>query len=397
MHGTTYRINLSDYTGHVVKIGFYGESSVSNADNWFHFGNISLVNVDATTYVDTICEGYSFSKNGFDVPYDQLHVGLNAVSRYEVNPDSTISLTVQQIIVMAASVTEIPVTLCEGEHYNGYGFDFTASVSQNIRRRVEGGNIFGCDSTVILKVTVNPVVHAEEHIGVNADSYTYKGKTYYQSTVISDTASAVTGCDSITTIYLTFCDRTVYRYHNAFCAGSSYSDEFFENLTAPGEYSGTRTDMIGCVSSAELTLHQLASGQNYVDSVHVSNLPYVLGNDTLCPETDQPGFVYHGSKDFGCGMVNVTIYVYDKVALNNVAASTLQIAPNPVRIGEDIKILTAVDISSDYSCRVFDAVGKLVYETDEPSTIIPGLPVAGAYTVRISSGTTIYQGKLIVK
>ena len=129
----------------------------------------------------------------------------------------------------------------------------------------------------------------------------------------------------------------------------------------------------------------------------MKDLPYVLGNDTLCSETDQAGFVYHGSGDFGCGMINVTIYVYEETDIRNIGASQLQIAPNPVAVGEDIRILTNVAVSSDYSCRVFDAVGKLVYETDEPASFIPGLHVAGAYTVRISSGSTLYQAKLIVK
>ena len=394
--GSTYRINLSDYAGHVIKIGFYGESTVANADNYFHFGNIRLETVETTTYTDTICEGYSYSGYGFTVAYDELHVGLNAFSRYEETADG-MSLTILQLMVNPTSVFEIPVTLCEGEHYNDYGFDVTATVSQNVRKRIDGGNQFGCDSTAILKITVIPAARAELHVGCNEDSYTWNGKTYYQSTIVSDTTTAASGCDSITTLYLTFCENETYNYHNAFCAGSSYSDDFFENLTAPGQYSGTITDEMGCETYANLTLHQLAAGQNYEDSVHVSNLPYVLGGDTLCPETDQPGFVYHGSYDFGCGMVNVTIYVYDKTALNNVSAGMLTVAPNPVRIGEDIKILTAVDLSSDYSCRVFDAVGKLVYETDEPSTVIPGLPTAGAYTVRIAAGNKVYQAKLIVK
>jgi hypothetical protein len=396
--GTRYYINMSDYAGSNVKIGFYGESSVTNADNNFHFGNIRLETVETTTYVDTICEGYSFNKNGFFVSYDDLQVGLNVVSRYEMNVDSTMNLTLQQIWVMAASVYEIPVELCEGEHYNGYGFDVTVTQSESIRKRIDGGNQFGCDSTAILQITMLPTIRTELIVGCNEESYTWHGKTYYQSTIVDDTTSSVvTGCDSITTLHLTFCAGEHYRYHNAFCQGGSYSDEFFENLTAPGEYKGSRTDMIGCVTNAELTLHQLAPGQNYVDSVHVSKLPYVLGNDTLCPETDQPGYVYHGSADFGCGLVNVTIYVYDKVALDNIAAGTLQVAPNPVRIGEDIRILTSIGFTSDYSCRVFDAVGKLVYESFEPATTIPGLPVAGAYTIRISAGNTIYQGKLIVK
>ena len=397
MVGKTYRVNLSEFAGHVVKVGFYGESTAANADNYFHFGNVRIDPVEATNYVDTLCEGYSFNDHGFNISYEDLHVGLNSFSRYEMNADGTMSLTIQQILVNAASVNEIPVTLCEGEHYNDYGFDVTATVSQNVRKRIDNGNQFGCDSTVILKITVIPTARAEVHVGCNEDSYTWNGKTYYQSTIVSDTTTAASGCDSITTLYLTMCENTTYSYYNAFCEGSSYSDDFFENLTAAGQYNTTVVDDLGCETYAKITLRALKSGQDYVDSVHVSNLPYVLGNDTLCPETDQAGFVYHGSKDFGCGMVNVTIYVYDKVALNNIAAGTLQVAPNPVRIGEDIKILTSVDLSSDYSCRVFDAVGKLVYETDEPATTIPGLPTAGAYTVRISSGTAVYQAKLIVK
>ncbi|MBR4546988.1 MAG: choice-of-anchor J domain-containing protein, partial [Paludibacteraceae bacterium] len=396
-HGKSYKINMTDYAGKVVQIGFYGESSVTNAVNYFKVGKIRVGTMVTVNYLDTICEGNSFNKNGFSIPYEDLPVGLNTFSRFET-VDTTLQLLLQQVLVSQASFSEISVTLCEGEHFNDYGFDFTVTESGTQIRRLDNGNRFGCDSTVTLQVTMNPILRTELIVGCNEESYTWHGKTYYQSTIVDDTTSSVvTGCDSITTLHLTFCAGEHYRYHNAFCQGGSYSDEFFENLTAPGEYKGSRTDMIGCVTNAELTLHQLAPGQNYVDSVHVSKLPYVLGNDTLCPETDQPGYVYHGSADFGCGLVNVTIYVYDKVALDNIAAGTLQVAPNPVRIGEDIRILTSIGFTSDYSCRVFDAVGKLVYESFEPATTIPGLPVAGAYTIRISAGNTTYQGKLIVK
>ncbi len=398
--GRTYNINMTNYAGHTVKIGFYGESTTANADNNFHFGNISLVAIEPDNlYVDSICEGYGFNEHGFSILYEDLHVGLNATSRYEMKADSTMSLTIQQIWVNPAARNEIPVTLCEGEHYNGYGFDVNVTKSETIRHRIDGGSQFGCDSMVVLQITMLPTVREELHVGCNDDSYTWHGKTYYQSTIVSDTTSSVvTGCDSITTLYLTMCDGKKYNYYGAVCTGSSYSDEFFSGLTTAGEYDVVVTSDIGCVTSAHLTLRQLTSGEAYIDSVLVADLPYVLGNDTLCPETDQAGYVYHGSKDFGCGMVNVTIYVVEtKDALGNINASELSIAPNPVRIGEDIRILTAVDMSADYSCRIYDAVGKLVYTSDVPSQTIPGLPVAGAYTVRISSGSALYQGKLIVK
>ena len=38
----TYAINLNRYAGKVIQLGFYVESTVSNADNYLHLGNISL-------------------------------------------------------------------------------------------------------------------------------------------------------------------------------------------------------------------------------------------------------------------------------------------------------------------------------------------------------------------
>ena len=394
----TYRINMSDYAGQSVCLGFYGESTVSNADNWFHFGNIRLETVETIHYVDTICYGYSFNKNGFRFDYDELEIGLNTFSRYEQNATGEMQITIQQILVNAAADNDIYVDLCQDEHYNGYGFDFTADQSRTYRHRVRSGSVFGCDSTVYLHVNVQPVLRGEEHVGTNDDSYTWNGRTFYQSTVAFDTTSSViTGCDSITTLYLTFCGQGEYNYHAAFCAGSSYTDEFFQNLTAPGEYDNTITDEIGCVTSAHVILHQIAPGAEFVDTVLVKDLPYVLNNDTLCPVTDKAGFVYHGIKNFGCGMVNVTIVVSDGSALSNIKGGSLAVAPNPVSVGEEVQILTALDFGNDYECRVYDAVGKLVYQSKARTNTLPGMPSAGAYTIRITSGNAIYQAKLIVK
>lgn len=398
LQGVTYRINMTDYAGQSVRLGFYGESTLSNADNWFHFGNIRLETVETINYVDTLCEGYSFHKHGFNVDYTELQPGLNTYSRYDTGAGGQLSITVQQILVNTSSENNIYVDICEGEHYNGYGFDFTATVSQTYRHRMSSGNIFGCDSTVYLHANVLKPVHAELHVGCNEDSYTWNGKTYYQSTIAHDTTSSlITGCDSITILYLTFCDKSEYSYHGVFCEGGAYSDKFFKDLTAPGEYRITVEDEVGCETNAHVILHSIPVGSGFVDTVLVKDLPYVLGNDTLCPITDRDGFVYHGLKDFGCGTVNVTIYVVDGSGLHNISVDQLQVAPNPVRIGEDIRILTSVDLTKDYTCRVFNTVGQLVYETSTPSTIIPGLSVAGAYTIRITSGYAVYTAKLIVK
>lgn len=46
-HGKLYQINMSAFAGQVVKIGFYGESTEDNADNYFHFGKINLHKAEA--------------------------------------------------------------------------------------------------------------------------------------------------------------------------------------------------------------------------------------------------------------------------------------------------------------------------------------------------------------
>ena len=397
--GGEYTINMSDYAGHVVKIGFYGESTTSNADNDFHFGKINLHKVPSITYTDTVCSGELFVGNGFTISADDMHVGLNAFSRYEQGTSGEMELTIQQVYMLPPANDTIRVELCEGEHYNDYGFDFTVTKSEVIRQRFLGGSIFGCDSMVYLYVTMLPTVYGEEYAGITeGESYTWHGKTFYQSTIATDTtSSAVTGCDSITTLYLTLCPLVEKNYHAAFCRGTVYEDEFFSGLTDAGIFETVKETEQGCQAHARIILRELAPGQDYVDSVEVKDLPYVFEDDTILLVTDQPGTRYHRQKDFGCGTVNVDVHVINRSALDNVAAANLRIAPNPVAVGQDITILTDLVATSDYSCRVFDAVGKLVYETDMPSKTIPGLPTAGLYTVRISSGNTLYQGKLIVK
>ena len=99
-----------------------------------------------------------------------------------------------------------------------------------------------------------------------------------------------------------------------------------------------------------------------------------------------------------CGQVTLYIHVTDKQqAVDNLKVLQLSVAPNPASVGEPIEILSQVSMAPDFSLMVFDAIGQLVYATDEPSLTIPGLPVAGYYTVRLTSDGQSFQAKLLVK
>ena len=397
--GKSYNINLSNYAGHVIKIGFYGESTQSNADNYFHFGNINIHLENAVTYVDSVCNGMGFEGNGFTISYDQLHEGLNAFSTYEVDSLGNSLLTIQQVYMFPLISQDLYVDLCEGEHYTGYNFDVVATTSQVIRQRFTGGSSFGCDSTVYLHLNVLPTVYDTVRASFpEGESYTWNGVTYYQSNIVRDTTSSLlTGCDSVTTLYLTKCPISEVAYHSAFCAGQSYSDQYFKNLTKAGKYDTIYVNELGCETKATIYLKELKPGEAYVDSVREEDLPYWFNGEEILSVTDKAGVEYHDAYDFGCGRVLITVYVVGGSGIDHVGAVNLQVAPNPVRVGEDIRILTDMNLTGDYSCQVYDAVGRLVYRSFEPAETIPGLPVAGMYSVRITCGTTTYQTKLLVR
>ena len=210
--GQTMLVNLSEYVGQSVRIAFYGESTESNADNDFHFGNIAITYTAGKTYSAEICDGDDYvgtePGNTFSIASDKYHVGENVFSKYVFAPkgsgmqDSILTL---RLTVHATHTYEDSVSLCEGEAFadsvHGAYFNFTAQMGMTDRVAFVQ-NQYGCEDVVKLKVTVNPkqTVHIYDSIA-QGDNYQWHGRVYMSATVAQfDTVSAVTGCDS--TVYL---------------------------------------------------------------------------------------------------------------------------------------------------------------------------------------------------
>lgn len=210
--GQSQMISLTPYIGKSIRIAFYGESTASNADNDFHFGNIAITYAVGKTFTAEICDGSDYvgtePGNTFSVTADEYRVGKNVYDKYIFAPkgsglqDSILAL---HLTVHGIQTYEDSVTLCEGEAYadsvRGAYFNFTAQVGMSDRVAFVQ-NQYGCEDVVKLKVTVNP--KQEEHIYdsiAQGDNYVWHGKTYMSATVDRfDTVSVVTGCDS--TVYL---------------------------------------------------------------------------------------------------------------------------------------------------------------------------------------------------
>ena len=312
-NAATFNVDLGAYVGQSVRVAFYGESSLGNADNYFHFGNIVINRSILTDYEGVVCDGNDYVGadygNTFLITPDQYQLGENVFSKYipAANgsglPDSVMTLTLE---VMGIETYEDSVVLCDGEHFSetihGGRFEFDAFVGmQDQVRFVESE--FGCENVVKLKIMVNPklVEHVYDSVA-QGDEYIWHGQGYISATTAQfDTVSLVTGCDS--TVYL------------------------------------------------HLTVYQK--------------------EDTV-PHEDIPG----------------------------VYAQSLIIAPNPVHVGEPIRILNAfvAEQLAEARIEIISSTGALVYVQHgaEAPLSLPGIPVSGVYTVRIIVGKEIYISSLLI-
>ena len=210
----TFNLDLSEYVGQSVRVAFYGESTVSNADNYLHFGNI-VINYSVTElYQDTVCAGSDYvgaeHGNTFYVLPKNYEAGrLNTYEKYvpAANgsglPDSILTL---ELNVIAMETFEDSVVLCEGEHVSmlvhGVNFEFDARLGMKDQVRYVQ-NEFGCENIVKLRIlAVNPKLETHVYDSVaQGEEYEWHGQKYISATDVPfDTVSLITGCDS--TVYL---------------------------------------------------------------------------------------------------------------------------------------------------------------------------------------------------
>lgn len=457
--GASYHLDLTAFAGRTIKIGFYGESTEGNADNWFHFGNIVLDRIDAVHYSGHICYGSDYDGanygNNFLIEYPNYHAGYNYIGRYTAATGSTPEkMEILDLVVDSIAAHEYTITLCDGERYVDENFTIeSASTSTPAVMRRRMPSALGCDSFINMYVTVMQpqVVTLRESI-CSGDYREWKGRHIYTAGVYADTTqSVVSGCDSITNLIITVvdgireerfvtlcagesrtiagqtvtqtgtyretisgigtaCDTMVTWYVTALpelktrvnvvtCYGHAYSDDAFHSLIDAGDYSATIASVDGCDSIISLHLVVANADGNAEDYVRREDLPYIVNGQTLLSASTQEG-TYEGDLVVDCGTVHLTIHVGQGQGLNNLAAEQLRIAPNPVAVGQPIQILTDF---TDYQLRnmrveVYSAAGSLVYRSgDNVSRTIPGLSTGGMHLVRVTTADKVFVAPVIVQ
>ena len=261
-------ISLAKYKGKGIKVAFYSESMKLNAYNEIHIGDVHINYVNYVEDAETSCqfEDLVSTVGGFYLDGDKYTAGTYELKKVDLaslndlrdNPNHGL---VDTLYTFTATFTEAPQviiekTICEGEVAGAeWGFE-DKSVTGVYRRKCESA-VTGCDSITTLNLTVIPRLYTEEEVAIcTGTSYEFNGKFYNETGVYTDTLSSLlTGCDSITTLILTVNPPLTYEYNAYSCIGTTYYfTDKYPALTLSGKYVDTLQTAEGCDSIVTLNL-----------------------------------------------------------------------------------------------------------------------------------------------
>lgn len=210
----TVYVDLSDYAGKNVKLGFYhtmsngGESYISYPS--IRIADIRLNCAQTISISDDVCQGHNYVGNGFVIPQKSLPTPnmSKTFSRLALSTTSDCDSVIELTLTTLPSVVDtVYQTICEGESYSFGGQELTQSTPEGKFATYTYPSSIGCDSTVYLQLTVNPrkrtqlpdvtIKHGESYS--DADGH-FVGIT--EQGIYRDTLVSAQGCDSIVELRL---------------------------------------------------------------------------------------------------------------------------------------------------------------------------------------------------
>lgn len=236
------------------------------------FTTLTVLEPSEFEQVFTICDGSSVTvgSNVYNVSgvYTDIFTAANGC-------DSTVTTT---LFVESVLTSNQSVTICEGDAYNFNGTDYTTTGTYTADLTAVGG----CDSIATLFLTVNPIVNGSVNATIcSGQSFTFGSQTLNSTGTYSQTISAANGCDSIVTLYLTVNPPLIGSESVSICQGNSYTFGS-QTLISSGTYTESFTTATGCDSLVTLYLNvnpplagssaaTICSGQTYIFGSQILN------------------------------------------------------------------------------------------------------------------------------
>ena len=452
----TYQVDLSEYSGKVIRLAFYSECR-SSVTSQLHLNNVRINSIVTKEVKSTICETEDYRYEDFERRSSELNIGENSFTHYAYTTDVTQKDTVYNIDVnvLPMSLTSFDATICSGDIYAQHNFN---SLDRGGIYKQKLKSYIGCDSVVVVNLGMTPIPQLLMSDTICFGStYMWNGREYNRSGAYVDTlVSSVTGCDSIVTLLLkvaeapilydtvNICNGQTYNFgsieifesgdyfetfktesgcdsivnltvniandfrlilNEFICPGETYTGHGFKGIPVAGSYTLPMTSKGGCDSTIVLNLMELNDDTIRVKQrITTDDLPYTFGskvygkNTTVGVYTDEVTI----ERENCSSVIALSLEVGEPVAIENISLADLILYPNPVAVGEAIYIdgeFTSEELNG-MQVEIYSMLGQRVtqFEPYEQPILVEGLSERGLYIVRVIAGNgTIYQGKIIVK
>ena len=270
--------------------------------------NLTVNHSQDTLLTPVICQGESYSENGFNLNpenagmvYDTLHLqcvgtGCDSTVYLELTVNPSYNLTETETICQ----NELPYT------WRDTVFAVGTTSGEYVFNR---STVNGCDSTVTLTLTVNPVYNQTENEVICASElpYTWRDTVFAEGTISGEyvfNRSTVNGCDSTVTLTLTV--NPVYNQTESetICQNElpyTWRDTVFAEGTTSGEYVFSRSTVNGCDSTVTLTLTVNPTyNQSESATICQNELPYTWRDTVFAEGTVSGDYVFNRNTVDGC-------------------------------------------------------------------------------------------------
>lgn len=285
--GSTY--NFHGTTLSQAGTYYHTASSQAGCDSVLEL-SLSILPADTTLLSHAVCAGTTYDFHGQT---------LNSAGTYYhtlSNQNGCDSVLVLTLKINTLDTTYQTASVCEGGTYNFYGNMLTQSGTYYYNT----SNQFGCDSTVVLDFTVNPIdtTILSESI-CQGNSYNFHGTSLTTSGTYYHTLSASTSCDSVLKLNLYVGNVDTVSSFAGICEGQSYN--FYGTpLTTSGTYYHTITASASCDSVMELELYVQPEDTTVLSQSVCEGNSYNFHGNLLT----QTGVYHHTlSSQFGCDSV----------------------------------------------------------------------------------------------
>jgi gliding motility-associated-like protein len=327
------------------------------------------------------------------------------------NPNSCPTQDSVVVTILPNTSSTIDASICNGSSYTVGGQSFsTVGVHQVV---VSGIN--GCDSTIILNLTLTPTIQTNLSDSIcQGSTLTFGSQTLSSAGNYTQTLQNSAGCDSIVNLTLSVNPILSSTQIQTICDGESVTF-YGQLLTTAGSYNQTVQATTGCDSivTLDLVVNPIPSPPNIV-----SNSPLECLGDALIMVAEQIAgatYTWSGPGNFSSndnelsliidyqntGIYAVYIYLNgcqspDAIEVITIANSQVSddfevpnvITPNNDGLNEEIEFNTLFSSCIPFHFELFNRWGNRVFEQENGGEAFKGTTIGGE---KLEAGIYFYK------